>query len=80
VLNCDPRLQLLLAAQFRLKPTILKPSKNKAKRFMNRTRPTGHIKEDVIGIITVADHAAEPIFNLQIVILAEDIINSEIPA
>jgi hypothetical protein len=47
---------------------------------MNRTRPTGHIKEDVIGIITVADHAAEPIFNLQIVILAEDIINSEIPA
>jgi hypothetical protein len=58
----------------------LKPSKNKAKRFMNRTRPIGYIKEDIIGIITIVDHAAEPIFNLQIVILAEDIISSEIPA
>jgi hypothetical protein len=47
---------------------------------MNRTRPTGHIKEDIIRITTVADHAAEPIFNLQIVILAEDIVSSEIPA
>jgi hypothetical protein len=47
---------------------------------MNRTRPIGYIKEDVIGITTVIDHAAEPIFNLQIVILAEDIISSEIPA
>jgi hypothetical protein len=47
---------------------------------MNRTRPIGYIKEDVIGITTVIDYAAEPIFNLQIVILAEDIISSEIPA
>jgi hypothetical protein len=47
---------------------------------MNRTRPIGYIKEDVIRIITVADYAAELIFNLQIVILAEDIISSEIPA
>jgi hypothetical protein len=47
---------------------------------MNRTRPTGYIKEDVIGITTVADHATELIFNLQIIILAEDIISSEIPA
>jgi hypothetical protein len=47
---------------------------------MNRTRLTGYIKKDVIGIITVADHAVEPIFNLQIIILAEDIVNSEIPA
>jgi hypothetical protein len=47
---------------------------------MNRTRPIGHIEEDVIGIITVTDHAAEPIFNLQIVILAENIVSSEIPA
>jgi hypothetical protein len=59
---------------------MLKPSKNKAKRFINRTGPTGYIEEDIIGITTVADHAAEPIFNLQIVILAEDIISSEIPA
>jgi hypothetical protein len=34
----------------------------------------------MIGIITVADHTAELIFNLQIIILAEDIISSEIPA
>jgi hypothetical protein len=38
------------------------------------------MEEDVVGITTVADHAAELIFNLQIVILVEDIINSEIPA
>jgi hypothetical protein len=47
---------------------------------MNRTGPIGYIKEDIIGITTVANHTAEPIFNLQIVILAEDIISSEIPA
>jgi hypothetical protein len=47
---------------------------------MNRTRPTGHIEEDVIGIITIVDHTAELIFNLQIIILAENIISSEIPA
>jgi hypothetical protein len=47
---------------------------------MNRTRLTGHIKEDIIGIITVANYAAELIFNLQIIILAEDIVSSEIPA
>jgi hypothetical protein len=47
---------------------------------MNRTRPTGYIKEDVIGIITIADYAAELIFNLKIIILMEDIISSEIPA
>jgi hypothetical protein len=47
---------------------------------MNKTRLTRHIKEDIIGIITVANHTAEPIFNLQIIILAEDIISSEIPA
>jgi hypothetical protein len=46
---------------------------------MNRTRPTGYIKKDIIGIITVADHVTELIFNLQIIILVEDIINSEIP-
>jgi hypothetical protein len=80
VLNCDPRLQLLLAAQFRLKPIILKPSKNKAKRFVNRTRPIGYIKEDIIGIIIITDYTIELIFNLQIVILAEDIVSSEIPA
>jgi hypothetical protein len=47
---------------------------------MNRTGLIGYIEEDMIGIITVADHAVELIFNLQIIILAEDIINSEIPA
>jgi hypothetical protein len=47
---------------------------------MNRTGPIGYIKEDVIGIITITNHAIEPIFNLQIIILAEDIISSEIPA
>jgi hypothetical protein len=47
---------------------------------MNRTRPTGYIEEDVVGITTVADHMAEPIFNPQIVIPIEDIISSEIPA
>jgi hypothetical protein len=47
---------------------------------MNRTRPIGYIKKDIIGIITMADHAVEPIFNLQIVILVENIISSEIPA
>jgi hypothetical protein len=47
---------------------------------MNRTRLTGYIKEDVIGITIIADHAAELIFNLQIIILVEDIISSEIPA
>jgi hypothetical protein len=47
---------------------------------MNKTGPIRYIKEDMIGIIIVIDHAAEPIFNLQIVILAEDIISSEIPA
>jgi hypothetical protein len=46
---------------------------------MNKTGPIGYIKEDVIGIITVANYTAELIFNLQIVILAEDIISSEIP-
>ena len=47
---------------------------------MNRTRLIGYIKEDVIRITTVADHTAELIFNLQIVILIENIINSEILA
>jgi hypothetical protein len=47
---------------------------------MNRTGPTGYIEEDMIGIITVIDYTAEPIFNLQIIILAEDIVSSEIPA
>jgi hypothetical protein len=60
---------------------MLKPSKiNKAKRFMNRTGLIGYMEEDVVGIITVVDHAVELIFNLQIVILMEDIISSEIPA
>jgi hypothetical protein len=53
---------------------------NKAKRFINKTRPTGHMEEDIVGIITIADHAVELIFNLQIVILVKDIISSEIPA
>jgi hypothetical protein len=47
---------------------------------MNKTGPTRYIEEDMIGIITVADYTVELIFNLQIVILAEDIISSEIPA
>jgi hypothetical protein len=47
---------------------------------MNRTGPTGYMEEDVVGITTVADHAAELIFNLQIIILVENIISSEIPA
>jgi hypothetical protein len=47
---------------------------------MNRTRLTGYIEKDMVGIITIINHAVEPIFNLQIVILVEDIINSEIPA
>jgi hypothetical protein len=47
---------------------------------MNRTRPTGYIKKDVIRITTVVNYTVEPNFNLQIVILAEDIISSEIPA
>jgi hypothetical protein len=59
---------------------MLKPSKNKAKRFMNRTGPIGYMEEDVIGITTVANHAIELIFNLQIIILAEDIVSSKIPA
>jgi hypothetical protein len=37
------------------------------------------MEEDVVGIITVADYMIELIFNLQIMILIEDIINSEIP-
>jgi hypothetical protein len=45
---------------------------------MNKTRPTGYIKKDIIGITTVVDHIVEPIFNLQIMILVEDIISSEI--
>jgi hypothetical protein len=53
---------------------------NKTKRFMNRTRPTGYIEKNMVGITTIVDHIAEPIFNLQIVILVEDIISSEIPA
>jgi hypothetical protein len=47
---------------------------------MNRTRPIGYIEEDVVGIITIADYAAELTFNLQIIILMEDIVSSEIPA
>jgi hypothetical protein len=47
---------------------------------MNRTGPTRYIEEDIIGIITIADHAIELIFNLQIIILAENIVSSEIPA
>jgi hypothetical protein len=47
---------------------------------MNKTRPTGYIEEDIVGITTVVDHAVELIFNLQIIILIEDIISSEIPA
>jgi hypothetical protein len=47
---------------------------------MNRTGLIGYIEEDIIGIIIIIDHAIEPIFNLQIIILAEDIISSEIPA
>jgi hypothetical protein len=47
---------------------------------MNRTRPIGYIKEDIIGITIITNYIIEPIFNLQIVILAEDIISSEIPA
>jgi hypothetical protein len=47
---------------------------------MNRTGPTGYIEEDVIGITTIANYTVEPIFNLQIIILAEDIVSSEIPA
>jgi hypothetical protein len=47
---------------------------------MNRTRPIGYIKENVIGIIIIINHTIKPIFNLQIVIFAEDIISSEIPA
>jgi hypothetical protein len=47
---------------------------------MNRTRPTGYIKEDIIRITTVINHAVKLIFNLQIIILVEDIISSEIPA
>jgi hypothetical protein len=47
---------------------------------MNRTGPTGYIEEDIIGITTIADYIIKLIFNLQIVILAENIISSEIPA
>jgi hypothetical protein len=47
---------------------------------MNRTRPIGYIEEDVVGIITIANHTVELIFNLQIVILIKDIISSKIPA
>jgi hypothetical protein len=47
---------------------------------MNRTRPIGYIEEDVVGITTIINYTAEPIFNLQIIILVEDIISSEIPA
>jgi hypothetical protein len=47
---------------------------------MNRTKPIGYIEEDVVGITIVADYMVKPIFNLQIIILVEDIISSEIPA
>jgi hypothetical protein len=47
---------------------------------MNRIGPIGYIEEDVIGITIIIDHAAELIFNLQIIILTKDILSSEIPA
>jgi hypothetical protein len=36
------------------------------------------MEEDVIGITTVVDHVVIPNFDPQVVILVEDIINSEI--
>jgi hypothetical protein len=36
------------------------------------------MEEDAIGIITMADHVVIPNFDPQVVILVEDIINSEI--
>jgi hypothetical protein len=36
------------------------------------------MEEDAVGITTMADHVAIPNFDPQVVILVEDIINSEI--
>jgi hypothetical protein len=47
-------------------------------RNQNNTRPTGYIKKDAVGIITIADHVVIPNFDPQVVILIKDIINSEI--
>jgi hypothetical protein len=47
-------------------------------RNQNNTRPTGYMEEDAVGITTVADHIAILNFDPQVIILVEDIINSEI--
>jgi hypothetical protein len=55
------------------RPTTTLPVRNQ-----NNTRPTRYIKEDTVGITTVADHVAILNFDPQVIILVEDIINSEI--
>jgi hypothetical protein len=55
------------------RPTTTLPVRNQ-----NNIRPIGHIKEDAVGITTVVDHIAVLNFNPQVVILVEDIINSEV--
>jgi hypothetical protein len=47
-------------------------------RNQNNTRPTEHIEENAIGIIIVADHIVILNFDPQVIILVEDIINSEV--
>jgi hypothetical protein len=47
-------------------------------RNQNNTRPIGYIKKDAVRIIIVADHIIILNFDPQVVILMEDIINSEI--
>jgi hypothetical protein len=47
-------------------------------RNQNNTRPTGYMKKDAIGIITVVDHVIILNFDPQVIILVEDIINSEV--
>jgi hypothetical protein len=47
-------------------------------RNQNNTKPTGYMEEDTIGIITIIDHIIILNFDPQVIILVEDIINSEI--
>jgi hypothetical protein len=44
----------------------------------NNTRPTGYIKKDEIRITIVVDHMVILNFDPQVIILVEDIINSEV--
>jgi hypothetical protein len=47
-------------------------------RNQNNTRPTGYIEKDAVGITIIADHVVILNLDPQIIILVEDIINSEV--